>query len=112
MRGEEGAGVARCSIQGQKFLVGDELRPSDAKPEEVETAGAEQFHMRLNALELNPKQQSSVSGYLLYLIYLGLLSGQLGLEVPPDPEKLLGLLPFLGVLVATVLTLTLHDPLC
>lgn len=67
--------------------------------------------MRLNALKLNPQQQPSMPRYLLYLINLGLLGSQLRLEVPPDPEELLGLLPFLGVLVPTVLTLALHDPL-
>ena len=44
-------------------------------------------------------------------IYLGGLCGQLGFEVGTHLQKFFGLLPFFDISVATMLAITLHDPL-
>jgi len=48
---------------------------------------------------------------LLHLVYLGLFGSELRLEVRPHPQKFFSFLPFLSVLIATVLRLALHDAL-
>jgi hypothetical protein len=64
-----------------------------------------------NGLELDLQQKSAVAGYLLHFVYFGLLCGELRLEVRANPKKLLGFLPFFGILVSTVFAFALHDPL-
>jgi hypothetical protein len=84
VRGEEGAGIAWGCLQGKELLIGYELGPSDAEPEQVEAVGAEHLHVRFDGFELYLQQQSSVAGYLLHLIDLRPLCRQLRLEIRPN----------------------------
>lgn len=111
MRSKESAGIAWSSIQSQEQFVGDKLRASDAKLEEVKAIGAKHFHMRFNRFELNSNKKPSMPYYFFYFVYLRPFGTKLRLKIASYSQEFFRLLPLFGIFFATVVTLTLHDSL-